>query len=222
MVTIVSAQSSVALPPLRQWHAASWQYYLALRDAPITERVKLAFNQGWLWVDIGGEEINHSSVSDLFISLLFLWAIQHPDQQFTSLGRCLLEKPESQACAPDLVLYIGEDYPQWQPGEPRRVDLSKWRVPNLIGEISDTTLADDLDQQKHLYEALGIPEYWVVDVRGERVFAFELNNGEYQQCTESLALKGLSISVLDETLKRLRTETNTSAAAWFTQQISNS
>jgi hypothetical protein len=70
-----------------------------------------------------------------------------------------LEKPGTQACAPDLVLYVGVDFPIWQPGEPRRIDLNQWRVPNLVGEISDTNLANDLDQQKHLYAALGIPEY---------------------------------------------------------------
>jgi Uma2 family endonuclease len=140
---------------------------------------------------------------------------------FTSLGRCLIEKPETQACAPDLVLYIGEDYPQWKQGEPDRINLTQWRVPNLVGEISDTTLADDLDQQKHLYEALGIPEYWVIDVRGQRVFAFQLQEGKYNICTESMALNGLQISVLEETLKRLSEGTNTSAAAWFTQQIVN-
>ncbi len=162
MTAISPPQKSIAVPPLRQWQQATWQDYIALRDAPIRERIKLAFNQGWLCVDMGGEGINHSGTSDLFTSLVFLWAIQHPEQFFTSLGRCLLEKPETQACAPDLVLYVGEDFPKWQPGEPRRIDLSQWRVPDLVGAIADTTLADDLDEQKHLYAVLGISEYWRV------------------------------------------------------------
>ncbi|MGB3404049.1 MAG: Uma2 family endonuclease [Microcoleaceae cyanobacterium] len=221
MTVSVSSQSKIVIPPLRQWHKATWQDYVALRDASIQERIKLGFNQGWMWVDMGAEGINHSSVCDLFTMMFGFWAIQHLGEAFTSLGRCLLEKPETQACAPDLVLYIGEDYPQWTPGEPRRINLNQWRVPNLVGEISDTTLASDLDEQKHLYEALGIAEYWVIDVRGNRVFAFELHEGQYQSCTESLALKGLPISVLEETLQRLNAGTNTSAAAWFTQQIGN-
>jgi Uma2 family endonuclease len=220
-MTATVSSNAIAIPPLREWHPATWEDYITLRDAPIKERMKLAYNQEKLWVDMGGEGINHSIVSDLFTSLLFFWAVQRPEQMFTSLGRCLIEKPETQACAPDLVLYIGEDYPQYKPGEPDRINLTQWRVPNLVGEISDTTLADDLDQQKHLYEALGIPEYWVIDVRGQRVFAFQLQEGKYNICTESLALNGLPISVLEETLKRLGEGTNTSAAAWFTQQIVN-
>ncbi|PSB67191.1 Uma2 family endonuclease, partial [filamentous cyanobacterium CCP1] len=155
------------------------------------------------------------------LTMMFgFWAAQHPEQLFTSLGRCLLEKPETQACAPDLVLYIGADYPQWQPGEPRRIDLTQSRLPDLVGEISDTTLTNDLDEQKHLYASLGIPEYWVVDVRGQRVFAFLLQeNGEYKTCEESRSLAGLPIALLEETLRRLSEGTNTSAAAWFAQQI---
>jgi Uma2 family endonuclease len=126
------------------------------------------------------------------------------------------------ASAPDLVLYIGSDYPRWQPGEPRRIDLTKNRVPNLVGEIADTTLASDLDEKKHLYAALGIPEYWVVDVQGRRVFAFLLqDNGEYQTCEISQALAGLPIALLNETLQRLGEGPNTSAAAWLGQQMAN-
>nr|WP_275330642.1 Uma2 family endonuclease [Nodosilinea sp. TSF1-S3]MDF0364732.1 Uma2 family endonuclease [Nodosilinea sp. TSF1-S3] len=205
-----------------RWQRATWADYVALRDDPSPERIRLAFNEGWLWVTIGAEGIGHAAVSDLFTSLLFLWAIQHPDQVFSSLGRCLLERAEVRASAPDLVLYVGSDYPQWQPREPRWIDLNQTRVPDLVGEISDTTLASDLDEKKHLYAALGIPEYWVVDVRGQRVFAFLLQeNGEYLPGETSQALAGLPIALLNETLERLAQDTNTSAAAWLSQQMTN-
>ncbi len=206
--------------PQRQWHPASWDTYLALRDKLTGQPGKLAFHQGQLWIDMGAEGINHASFSDLLTSLLFLWAIQHPEQVFSSLGRCLMERPQTQACAPDLVLYVGDDFPRWQAGDPRRIDLSVWRVPDLVGEISDTTLASDLDEQKHLYEALGIPEYWVIDVKGERVFAFQLNaDGVYKECQQSQVLAGLKVAILSETIAQLRSQTNTSAAAWFAQAI---
>lgn len=171
---------------------------------------------------MGGEGINHSRVNDLLTSLLFLWAIQHPDSTLDSLGRCLLQKPQTQACSPDLVLYVGEGCPKWRPGDRRLIDLTLWRVPDLVGEISDTTLASDLDQQKHLYESLGIPEYWVIDVLGERVFAFQLNEkGEYEECDRSRILPDLPISLLTETIRRLQSEPNTQAAAWFARAIAD-
>jgi Uma2 family endonuclease len=219
MISRSIATASQLSPPSCQWHPATWQEYLALRDAPIQERLRLFFNQGWMWATMGAEGIVHANISDLFISLPFFWAVQHLDQVFNTYGRCLLEKPETQACAPDLVVYVGEGYPRWQPGELRRINLDQWRVPDLVGEISDTSLAFDLDEQKHLYAALGIPEYWVIDVQGQRVFAFRLKDGTYETCDRSSALSGLPITMLEQTLIRACRETNTSAAAWFTQQI---
>jgi len=89
-----------------------------------------------------------------------------------------------------------------------------------VGEISDTTLASDLDEKKALYAALEIPEYWVIDVRVTRIFAFQLqSNGKYEEVAASLALTGLPISLLEQTLARLNEGTNGSAALWFSQQI---
>lgn len=218
--TLPTAQN-IIIPPLYQWHSATWEDYITLRDAPIEERMRLSFNQGRMWVDMGGEGINHANISDLFVMLLGLWAIQHPEQTYNSFSRCLLEKSNIQACAPDLVLYVGENYPQWEEGQPRRLDLTQWRVPDLVGEISDTTLANDLDEQKHLYAILEIPEYWVIDVRGKRVFAFVLEEGQYKACSHSLALAQLPIEKLEQTLIRASQGTNTSAAAWFAQQITS-
>lgn len=207
---------------LRQWQPATWDDYLALRDDSNPEKVRLFFNEGWLWIDMGAEGINHAGVSDLFTSLLFLWAIYTPGQKFTSLGRCQLEKTGKKAAAPDLVLYIGDGVPSWEPGEPRFINLERWRHPDLVGEISDTTLAADLDEKKRLYAELQIPEYWVVNVRGLQVLAFQLQEtGNYQECSSSKALSGLPICLLEQTLERLNSETNTEAASWFSQQIAN-
>lgn len=133
-----------------------------------------------------------------------------------------MEKPKKRAASPDIVLYIGEEIPQGQEGEFRRIDLNQWRVPDLVGEVSDTTLATDLDEKKQLYSDLEIPEYWVIDVLGKRVLAFRLQpDKRYQQVAQSIALEGLPIALLEQTLEHLSTGTNISAASWFAQQITN-
>jgi hypothetical protein len=53
----------------------------------------------------------------LFTLLLGFWFSQYREQTAASFGRCLIEKPKTQAAAPDLVLYIGEGVPQWQSGD---------------------------------------------------------------------------------------------------------
>ena len=206
-----------------QGQTATWEDYLAYRDAQNDDNIGLFFNcDRLLVIDMGKEGINHASINNLFTMLFAFWFSQTPGLIFTSLGGCLLEKPKKQAASPDLMLYLGSEYPTWQTGERRYINLEQWRVPDLVGEISNTTLTIDLDEKKYLYADLGIPEYWVIDVKGLRVFAFGLqSNGKYQECETSLALSGLPISLLNQTLERLNAETNGSAAIWFAQQIAS-
>lgn len=204
-----------------RWQAATWDDYEQYRDHLDADQFRLFFHHGYLLVvEMGWEDIDHAVICDLFTSILFLWFSLHPEQTGSSLGRCLLEKAKGESGAPDLVLYLGDDYPQWQAGEPRRVDLNRWRSPDLVGEIADTSLVSDLDEKKQLYASLGIPEYWVVDVRGQRVFAFQLqSDGKYQPIETSAVLPGLPIVLLKQTVSRLKQESNISAARWFSQQL---
>ncbi len=208
--------------PFPKWQPATWEEYLAYRDDPTPERMRLFFNQGYLFIEMGAEGINHSRFRELFTMLFAFWFSRRSGQTFDVLGGCLLEKPSKRAASPDLLLYLGEGSPQWQEGEPRRINLDDWRVPDLVGEVGDTTLATDLDEKKQIYAALAIPEYWVIDVRGLRVLAFRLqDDGRYQQCEYSVALEGLPIALLERTLEQLIEGTNGTAALWFAQQIAD-
>ncbi|CAN1213132.1 Uma2 family endonuclease [Tumidithrix helvetica PCC 7403] len=199
---------------------ATWQDYVACRDRLDLDWRKIAFHKGWLWVEMGKEGPNHASFSDLLTAIFFAWAFLNPEPTIQSYGRCLIEKPETQACAPDLVLYKGENIPRWQVGEPRRILLDRDRLPDLVGEISDTTLSLDLDEQKQLYASLGIAEYWVIDVKGMQIFAFGLTQtGLYEAIEISQVLTNLSIALVEQTLQRLDKETNTAAANWFMHRL---
>ena len=202
-----------------QWQAATWEDYVAACEAPSLEEARIFFYEGYLWIDMGNEGPQHARFNDLFTIIFFVWFTTKIGQTFDSLSGCVIEKPKVGAGAPDKVLYIGGDFHQWQKGEPRRINLNQSRVPDLVGEIADTTLVSDLDEKKRLYAALGIPEYWVVDIKGERVLAFRLQeNVKYQECEISGALEGLPIALLSETLKLLG-EGNGTAAMWFAQQV---
>jgi hypothetical protein len=169
---------------------------------------------------MGIEGPNHAAFSDLMTLVFGFWAFLNPEVLLQSYGRCLMEHQDTQACAPDLVLYKGENIPRWQPGEPRRLDFSRHRLPDLVGEISDTSLSLDLDEQKRLYASLGIAEYWVIDVKGRRLFAFGLMAGDkYGPIENSKVLTGLSIDLVEQTLERLAAETNTAASNWLIQQL---
>jgi Uma2 family endonuclease len=216
----ISLDPSSLAPSLSQRRDATWQDYVTVQDSPKIDWRKISFHQGWLLVDMGTEGPNHASFSDFITAVFSAWAFLHPEVPLQSYGRCLIENPETQACAPDLVLYRGEDIPRWQSGQPGRVVVPDQRVPDLVGEISDTTLSIDLDEQKQLYASLGIPEYWMIDVKGLRLFAFGLTTvGVYEPISVSQVLKGLPIALVEQALERLESATNTAAATWLMQQV---
>jgi len=219
--TQVFDESSIAT-----WQPATWQDYLNYRDDPELQTVsyRLFFNINQLLItDMGGEGLNHSRFSEFISFILGLWSMQFSGQELTSCGRTLLEKPETRAASPDLVFYLGADIPVWQKGEKRAINLDQWRVPDLVGEIADTTLSSDLDEKKQLYAALGIPEYWVVSVRARQVFVFLLQeNGKYKESLQSLAFTGLEISLLNQALDQINQgQPNTRVASWVINQIQN-
>jgi Uma2 family endonuclease len=198
---------------------ATWADYLALTDDPSPDRIRIFFDEGWMWTEMGEEGLNHATVSDLFTMIIAIWKAQHPQQVIHSLGRCQLEKTGHQACAPDLIFYL-DTPPRWEVGQRRYVNLDIAGLPALVGEVSDTTLANDLDRKKSLYAALGIREYWVIDVLGRRILAFLLQpDGSYFESDRSQVFPGLDIALLEQTVERLDREANTDAALWFFQQI---
>ncbi len=207
-----------------QWVPATWADYITAcqeAEAQAVDHFRVYFNQRYLFVDMAWEGISHSQCRELLTMIFFAWFIRQPDIIFEALGGCIIEKPEQRGASPDEVLYLGAESPRWKPGESRRINLRQWRVPNLVCEVGDTTLASDLDEKKEIYAALEVPEYWVIDVQGLRVIAFLLrSDGRYQQCEVSQALSGLRISLLEETFARLAEGTNGSTAQWFAQQIS--
>ncbi len=216
----IALEKPIALTKVFQKADATWNDYIMLRESEADDWRKIAFYKGHLWADMGTEGPGHSGFSDLMTIIFGFWAYLHSDIVFQSYGRCLIDLPETHACAPDLVLYKGEDIPKWKSGEPRRIDLKRHRVPDLVGEIADTSLSLDLDEQKRLYASLGISEYWVIDVKGARLFAFGLmESGQYEPIAISQILEGLPIDLLERTLERLSEETNTAAANWFMKQL---
>jgi Uma2 family endonuclease len=218
MTAIIATSAPVIID--RQ-SSATWEDYLHRVEKPLHELERVFFNCGVMWVeDMGNEGINHARFNKLLTMILCLWFVRLENVKFELLGGCVIEKPPYQAAAADEALYIGGNAPRYQSGESRRVDLNKWRVPDLAVEIADTTLASDLDEKKQLYLTLEVPEYWVVDVRGKRVLAFRLVDGKYQECIESVALAGLPIDLLDRTLERMDDD-NGKVAIWFAAQIKN-
>ncbi len=97
--------------------------------------------------------------------------------------------------------------------------MNRYPAPDLVIEVSNTSLSDDLGQKRLLYEDLGITEYWIVDVQNVRVIAFKIENEGSTRITESQVLPELKISILTEALARSRNSNHTEVGAWLLQQF---
>ncbi|NJK27725.1 MAG: Uma2 family endonuclease [Coleofasciculaceae cyanobacterium SM2_3_26] len=225
MATVTQIQARQSPYELPRWYSATWQDYIAWVDDTVetaeAEYFRIFFHHRRLFIDMGWEDVDHARFRALLAMLFFAWFSRRQlGQAFDCLGGCILEKPQQLAASPDEVLYVGAGAPRWQPGEPRRVNLRHWRVPDLICEVGDTTLATDLDEKKQIYAALEIPEYWAIDVRAARIVAFRLSpEGLYQQVSVSGALAGLEIALVEQAFGRLAAESNGTAAQWFARQL---
>ena len=75
---------------------------------------------------------------------------------------------------PDAVV-LTKPYNELAP-RPKATDV------RLVAEVSDTTLAFDLNPKAALYARAGIPEYWVLDVVGRRLIVHRRpQDGAYQE-----------------------------------------
>ncbi|MBD2149963.1 Uma2 family endonuclease [Pseudanabaena sp. FACHB-1277] len=151
----------------------------------------------------------------VFVVILYCTLAAIPARGLTN---CSYVKTGFQGCQPDISYYIGE-IASLIPRSSSIVSLDEYPVPNLIIEISSSTLQDDLGKKRLLYEQLGTQEYWIVDVQEVKIIALEmLENGGSRQITESKLLGGLAIADLEAALKLSREKSQTEVGAWILQK----
>jgi Uma2 family endonuclease len=100
------------------------------------------------------------------------------------------------------------------------VNLHKYDSPNLIVEISSSTLNDDLGRKRLLYERVGISEYWVIDTEEKQAIAFSIADRRSGEIEQSLVLPCLNISLIAEVLKRSENHNDTLIYQWLLQIFS--
>jgi len=80
---------------------------------------------------------------------------------------------------PDLLVLKNPGPEGYRRAHPTAVDVL------LLIEVSDSSLAFDRGAKRDLYARYAIPEYWVVDLGGQRVLAYlDPEGGTYQRTEE--------------------------------------
>ncbi|NJL38187.1 MAG: Uma2 family endonuclease [Leptolyngbyaceae cyanobacterium RM2_2_4] len=199
------------------WVAASWDEYIQTIEDSAYETARGYYYQGHMRIEMLPVGHDHSE-DDGTISLaanLFGIAKAIP---LKILPNCSYRKVGVGECQPDGSYYIG-DRAQLIPRGTSVIDLNRFPPPDLVIEVASTTLLDDIGIKRTLYEDLGVAEYWVLDVKQAQVLAFTVAERGSKRIQASQVLPGLTISVLEEALRRSRETNQSQVGAWLLSQF---
>ncbi|MGF1550543.1 MAG: Uma2 family endonuclease [Sphingomonadaceae bacterium] len=118
-------------------------------------------------VYINAQHRPHALVkSELFFAIAS--ALKASDSPLTAIVGGSVAMPDDSVPEPDIVLTA----------EPEGEGLIPLESVALVVEVADTTLANDLGRKARLYARKGVPEYWLVDVKGGAVHQLWAPEGE--------------------------------------------
>ena len=199
------------------WVSATWDEYLENIEHPSSEKAKGYYYNARYRIEMTPIGNEHSQDHSIINHAVYLYATIK-GIPLTGKDNCSYRKAGIKEFQPDLSCYVGDkaNAIPWGVGV---VNLDEYSVPNLVIEISNTSLSDDLGEKRLLYEDLQIPEYWVVDVQNVRVLAFAIADGGSKRIAESQVLTGLKIEILNEALRLSRNSNHTEVGKWLLQQF---
>ena len=218
MTTLLQLQPLQDTWPLETWHPASWETFVNIADAESSAKLKSYYYDGRMRFEPMSTGSDHSNDNTLIlVALAFFAACQ--GIPLTTKDSCSYRKTGFDEFQPDVSCYVGEttDAIHWGT---RVVNLDEYPIPSLVIEVSDASLLDDLGMKRLQYEDLGIPEYWIVNVKAMQIVAFSIaSDGTIRRIQESLVLQELRLEVLEQALQRSRQETQSKTTAWLMQQF---
>lgn len=199
------------------WITASWDEYIEKIEHPACAKAKGYYHNDKYRIEITPIGNDHSKDHSNIHTATSLFAITK-SVAIDIRDNCSYRKTGSKEFQPDLSCYVGENANAipWGVGV---VNLDEYAAPDLVIEVSNTSLSDDLGEKRLLYEDLQIREYWVVDVQNVKVIAFAIKDGGSKRITESQVLTGLKIEILTEALQRSRNSNHTEVGSWLMQQF---
>jgi Uma2 family endonuclease len=199
------------------WVNNTWDEFAQVIEAPAAAKYRCYYHAGKMRIEAMPIGSDHSRVHALILFAISLFSTLN-GIALSEHDNCSYRKIGVEEFQPDLSFYSG-DNAEIIPWGIRVIDLNLYPLPNLVIEISDTTLADDKGEKRLQYEELGIPEYWVVNVQTCQILAFAIANQGSNRIHASQVLPGLAIDLLEELLKQCKAVGTTKARAWLLQQL---
>jgi Uma2 family endonuclease len=205
-------------PELDTWITADWEEFLQIAEDPSSAKLKSYYHQGRMRFELMSTGSDHATDHATLIQLLGLYAMLLKIAVSFRDG-CSYRKTAMDEFQPDISCYANENA-KVIPFGTRVIDLDTYPIPNLVIEVSDTSLSDDKGEKRLQYEDLRIAEYWIVDVKKCQILAFAIApDGSSQRIQVSQVISGLALELLAAALQRSRQATQPEAMAWFMQQV---
>lgn len=167
--TVTIIEDKVSIPA---WVDDRESFRRWARSDEFPEQGWISFLQGELWVDMTMEEmVTHNQVKVAFTVALG-WFVQNANSgRFIADGMLLTNENSDLSTEPDGLFFT------WETVQSGRLQLVEGQqggivelsgTPDMVLEIvSKTSVRKDTIRLRELYWKAGIPEYWLVDARGD-------------------------------------------------------
>ncbi len=216
MVTMLTDRSQLVTDT---WVKATWEEFLIASEHSEIEKTRCYYDSGLMRIETMSVGSGHSQDNSLIAQVVSLYAIVN-NLRIKSFTNGSFHREGDKECQPDMAFYIGGDIPNpFPPKGTKAVNLDRYGVPTLMIEVASTSLNDDLGRKRLLYERLNVREYWIVDVLGMTILAFEMSDFGSRQIQTSQVLPGLEMSTIEEALRRNQTEDDTEVSQWLMQVL---
>jgi Uma2 family endonuclease len=200
------------------WIAATWEEFIQLSQAPDYADTKgYYFNGQMRFESMAALGNPHSRDHYSVLAAVSLFTSVH-QIDIDGHDNCTYRKTGYQEVQPDASFYIGETA-EVVPWDAPIIDLDHYPPPDLAIEVAYSSLADDKGEKRLLYEALGVREYWIVDVQNVQIIAFAIANQGSRRITQSQVLPGLDLAILEAALRKSRTMNHGKVSVWLLSQF---
>jgi Uma2 family endonuclease len=199
------------------WIKADWENYITEIDSPEHDKHQCYYYSGYMRIEDMPTGADHSRYHLLIANAINLFCTIG-GIAINGFDNCSYRKIGIRECQPDLSYYC-EEKARLAPIGTSVINLDEQATPNLVIEISNTTLEDDLGAKRLLYEEMGIDEYWVVDVQNTLIYAFTMIDRGSRRIDNSLVLPGLSIETITTALNLSKEQDQSQIGKWLMSEF---
>jgi Uma2 family endonuclease len=203
--------------PTDTWVTATWDEYIRVIEDPAYQKAKSYYYNHQFRIEMSPLGNPHASDHAIIMIAVGIFAAIK-GIKIDCKDNCTYRLSGYQDAQPDVSVYIGENA-NVIPHDVSTIDLNIYPPPTLVIEVASSSLADDKGEKRLFYEDIDVGEYWIVDVKKAELIAFAVANGGSQRITESQVLPGLSMSLLEETLQRIRESDRGEVFSWLLGQF---